>query len=512
MSLSVGKQLQTKGKTEKFMKNIIITICFLMICFPVAKAQIYHLSLEESIEIAKNQSYEIQSLLQDKIIAEHELKAATAQLRTNVSLSLTMPQYTETIRDWEDSTGISFFPVKTLQGSTNLYIQQPLPTDGRIYITSSLTSINDYNTDKRASSFRTRLGLTQPINSLWGYNSIRAQLKTATLNFERANKAYKREELNLIYNVSSAYYSLLRSQKGAEIALMNLERQTEATEISKNKYDAGLIREVENLQNEVDLADAQNSYDVATLDIISLTNFFKRLIGLELDATVTLKSEMDKYSIVNVDPNKAVEMAILNRLEIRDREIQIELQKIQISRQKSYGQPQASLDASWDRTGISNINISESFTNSISRSWDDLVARPSNYQVGFTLTIPIIDWGRNRRLVRAAEARQKQYYLGKEDEERSIEVEVRNLVAGLQTTLQRLQLLEKNVSVAEKSYGITLQRYTDGDIDSQALALERTRLNTAQQNHLAAYINYQLQLADLMRRTFYDFENDLPIE
>jgi len=132
--------------------------------------------------------------------------------------------------------------------------------------------------------------------------------------------------------------------------------------------------------------------------------------------------------------------------------------------------------------------------------------------VGLTLRIPILDWGRNRQLVRAAEARLKQNYLGKIDEERGIEVEVRNLVANLQTTLTRLQLSERTVSVAEKSYGITLQRYTDGDIDSQALALERKRLDTAQRNHLNAFVNYRLLLADLMRKTFFDFENDTPIE
>ena len=132
--------------------------------------------------------------------------------------------------------------------------------------------------------------------------------------------------------------------------------------------------------------------------------------------------------------------------------------------------------------------------------------------VGLTLRIPVIDWGRNLSLVRAAEARQMQNYLGKEDEERGIEVEVRNLVANLQTTLSRLQLLERNVSVAERSYGITLKRFTDEGIDSQALALERTRLNSAQRIHLDAFIAYQLLLSDLTRKTFYDFENDRAIE
>ena len=494
------------------MRQFVTMVCFLMIACFVAKAQIYHLSLEESIEIAKKQSYEIQNLLQEKIIAENELKAQTALLKTRVFMDLTLPQYTETVREWEDSVGISFFSVQTLRGTSNLYIQQPLPTDGRILITTGLSAINDYRTDQRALTLNTSIGLSQPLNSFWGYNAIRSDLKRANLNYERASKEYKRVELNIVYNVSSSYYQLLLLQKRSEIAQMNLERQTEAYEISKNKYEAGLIREVENLQMEVDLAEAQNNFDVSTLNLKSSTNSFKRLIGLELDVTVTLKSEMDNYAVVHVDADKAVEMAKRNRLEIRNREIQIELQRLQLRRQKSEGLPQASLEASWNRIGISKIGISDAFFNSLSGAWDNLRTRPSNYVVGLTLRIPIIDWGRNRRLVRVAEARLRQNYLSKEDEERGIEVEVRNLVANLQTTLTRLQLLERNVSVAERSYGITLQRFTDGDIDSQALALERTRLNTAQQNHLDAFVNYRLQLSDLIRKTFYDFENDVPIE
>ncbi|MDR2145992.1 MAG: TolC family protein, partial [Tannerella sp.] len=461
------------------MRQFFIAI-LLTVCFPAVKGQIYHLSLEESIEIARKQSFDIQNLLQEQIVAENELKAATASLRTNVFMDLTLPQYTENVRQWEDSTGFSFYSQKILQGSSNLYIQQPLPTDGIISVVSGLSSINDYNTDLRASQLNTSIRLSQPLNSFWGYNDISSQLKTARLNYERASKDLKRAELDMIYNVSRSFYDLLLLQKGSEIAQMNLDRQTEAHKISEDKYAAGLIREVENLQMEVDLAEAQNDFHRSTINQQAATNSFKQLIGLELDATVTLKSEMNNYSVITVDPEKAVDMAIQNRLEIKNREIAIELQKIQIKRQRADGLPEARLEASWNRIGVSNINMSETFSNSLSSSWDDLANRPSNYQIGLRFTIPIIDWGRNKRLVRAAEARLKQQYLIQEDEERGIEVEVRNLVDNLHTTLMRLQLLEKNVSVAERSYSITLQRFTDGDIDSQALALERTRLNTAQ--------------------------------
>ena len=138
----------------------------------------------------------------------------------------------------------------------------------------------------------------------------------------------------------------------------------------------------------------------------------------------------------------------------------------------------------------------------------DFVDRPVNYGVGITLSVPLLDWGENRARVRASEARQRQNYLAKEELERSIETEVRNLVAQLNNNLKRLQLLEKNVAIAEKSFAITLQRFTDGDIDSQTLALERNRLNSAYRNHLSAYIAYQLSLADIARKTLYDFEKE----
>jgi len=196
------------------MKQIIFAVCFLMVCFPVTKAQVYHLSLEESIEIAKNQSYEIQSLLQEKIIAENELKAATALLKTNVNMNFVLPQFTENVEQWQDSLGISFFAIKTLRGTSNLNILQPLPTDGTISISTGLSSINDYNTSKRASTFNTRIGLSQPLNSFWGYNAIRSELKRTRLNYERTNKALKRSELDLVYNVSFSFTDCCYYKKG----------------------------------------------------------------------------------------------------------------------------------------------------------------------------------------------------------------------------------------------------------------------------------------------------------
>ncbi|MCX6307840.1 MAG: TolC family protein [Bacteroidia bacterium] len=200
-----------------------------------------------------------------------------------------------------------------------------------------------------------------------------------------------------------------------------------------------------------------------------------------------------------------------NRLEIREQEIQIELTKMNIKRQKAEGMIKGDLTAYFEKIGVSNQSLNTNLSSAVNNSLQDFKNRPQNFGIGFNITVPILDWGENRALVNAAKAQLQQNLYRQEETKRSIERKVLNLVEGLNSSLKRLQLLEKNVLVAEKSFSITRLRFSDGNIDSQALALERERLNNAYNSHLRAYINYQLMLADIMRKTFYDFQRDISI-
>ena len=96
----------------------------------VSAQQIYNLDLESSIELAKEKSKTMLILQQSLKKASYDLKAATSSFKTHVDLDFVLPQYTETIRQFEDSSGISFYPVRQNQVNSYLTINQPLPTDG----------------------------------------------------------------------------------------------------------------------------------------------------------------------------------------------------------------------------------------------------------------------------------------------------------------------------------------------------------------------------------------------
>lgn len=488
----------------------LLSMALSALLFLPAKAQIYDLDLDRSIDLAKTKSYTMLRLQQDLRIAEFNLKSATSRFKTHINLNLVSPQYTETIRQFEDSTGISFYPIKQMNYQGNLVVNQPLPTDGYLFMRSGLSNYDDFFSNIRSTYINTRFGLVQPLNAFYGYNNIRSSYKQAELAYERSRKQLKREELNLVYTVSNAFYNLLSVQKSAEIAHMNLERQNDAYKIARNKFEAGLIREVDALQMEVDLAEAQNSYSMAMVSHYSAMNVFKEIIGIELTDSVTLNSDF-KYDVVIVNTDKAVQLALANRLEIQEQDIQIELNQLNLKRQRAAGMISADLSAYYEKVGVSSQSINTSFGQTLDNAYNDYLVRPQNFGVGLSISIPLLDWGENRALVNAAKARLKQTQLQKTEVQRGIEREVKNLVADLNSSLSRLQLLEKNVAVAEKSFEITRQRFSDGDIDSQALALERNRLNNAYTSHLRAYINYQLMLADVMRKTFFDFQKNEPL-
>jgi outer membrane protein len=474
----------------------------------VASQQLYNLDLETSIELAKEKSKTMLILQQSMQKASFDLKASTSSFKTHVSMDLILPQYTETINQFVDTTGITFYPVRQNRLTSYLTVNQPLPSDGFLYIRSGLESLADFYAHERNAQVSSSIGLQQPIAAFFGYNQLQLGYKQAKLAYDLSSKQLKREELNLVYDISQAFFSLLSFHEMMNIAQMSLSKQQEAYNIAQSKFKAGLIREVEALQMEVDLSEAINNYDIASVDYYAQVALFKEKLGINLTDSVVIKSDLT-YNQVNVDVEKAVALALDNRLELKENQIQIELSQMEIKKRKAAGRINGNILLNYNFIGVDKSNIGIPIGTSLDNSWLNLTNRKGSFGVGLTVNIPIIDWGENRAKVNSAIATLKQNQIQQEADKVTIERDIRTTVNRLQSNLKRLQLLEKNVVVAEKSFEISRQRYANGDIDSQAMALERERLNSAYLSRLESFINYKLLLSDVMRKTFYDFEKNV---
>jgi len=418
--------------------------------------------------------------------------------------------YTETINRFEDSLGVYFYPIRQFNYNSQLEIIQPLPTDGRLYIRSGIYALEDYEVERNTVQLITRVGITQPLESFYSYNELQSNLHTAELDYEISQKQLTRAELDINYQVSAAFYELIAAIEREKIAAQTLRAQQESTELAKNKFAAGVIAEVEALQMEVDLAQELNNHDIARVERISQENYLKQLLDIALGDSINITSDLS-YNLVSVEMDKAIESGLHNRLEIREKEIERELAEIEISRTRVRGQITGSISAYYDFIGVSSDDRYLGMPYTIDNAWHELQRRPGNKGVTLSISFPIWDWGVNSADVQAARANLRKTDYSLDNEKVRVEREIRDLVASLNSSLRRLQILEANISLAKKSFEISKDRFARGEIDSQALALDRNRASNAYLTHLQAYISYKLLLLDLTRKTFYDFEKKHPL-
>ncbi|KAA3610474.1 MAG: TolC family protein [Calditrichaeota bacterium] len=488
---------------------------FILIIFGInllSAQEIHHLSLQECIDIAKVKSFSIRHLTEEYKVAKANLTAATNRFKTQVDLNFSLPEYNETIASFDDTTGRTiFFSTKQSRYSTDLTISQPLPTDGHIFIQSGIFHIQDISNELNSFRLNTRIGFNQPIEAFYSYNNILSALKNAELNFELTNRQLTRTGLDLNYQTSQAYYFYLSAIETQNIAKQTLDQQTESNNLAQNKYKAGVIAEVEALQMEVDLVEAKNNWDLAQQRSSAQANNLKQLLGISLSDSIILESDLS-FQQVDVDLETALQFGLKNRLEIREREIAYEQAQINIERTKVDGQITGNISAFYDLIGVNEEDKSVALQTNFQSAWQELKRRPGNRGVALQLRIPLWDWGVNNAQVRAAEARLRQRKLSSDEEKINVEKDIRNTVNNIKSSLKRLKMLEKNIKVAERSFEISRNRFANGEINSQSLALDRNRLSSAYQSRLSALIDYKLLLQDITRKTFYDFVNGFEIK
>ena len=126
------------------LKSVSAFFLYFIISQNISSQQIYNLDLQSSIEMAKEKNKTMLILQQNLKKASFDLKAATSSLRTHVTMDMILPQYTETISQFVDTAGVTFYPIRQNTMNGYLTISQPLPTDGSLYIRSGAQSFVDY--------------------------------------------------------------------------------------------------------------------------------------------------------------------------------------------------------------------------------------------------------------------------------------------------------------------------------------------------------------------------------
>jgi outer membrane protein len=479
------------------------------------------LSLEETIQLALDQSFNVFQLKQNYLRSAYSLEAAQRALRTQVTFDGTLPSIRQGINAQlvpsTTGTSLEYLRNGSSTASAAFNIIQPLITNGRITFTTSMSANDGFQeltggrrTDNR--SFQPSVGIryTQP---LFQYNDIKGTLLNAQLSFEQLQRSYTQDELNRINQVTNQFYQLFRQQRTLELRAQSFQQSEYNYQTGVRKYQAGLIAEVDYLRLEVRRGQDLDALESAKNSHQQQQFAFNRLVGLPLETRIWVDASLD-FRAIKVDLDQAMELAFTNRSEVRSAQITLELSELSLQSTISNGRPNLQMSLGYDLRGNSTLGgygPGDSWGDHVSGGFDPDNRSP-NTNISLTLSIPIFDWGRNAANVQRQIASMRTQERQIEETSENLRRDVINRVNAVTSAMRRLDVLQKSVTVAETSYDISQKRNERGEITLTDLLNAQNELNTAQNSYLDALIDFETAKASLKEITLWDWETNVPAQ
>lgn len=478
------------------MKPIFTKLKFLILlgAFPFSMAFGQELlDLNKAMEIASQNSPDILTSLLNLERSQESLNAQKAALKSQFALSLNPVDFSRT-RSFDDYSS-TWYTNESLGASGTFTVSQPiLLTDGTIQLVNRFgwqKNINDVNNvEDRAFTNNLYISLSQP---LFTYNRLKLQLKELELDLENSNLSYAMQKLNLEKLVTQYFYNVYMAQMSLTISQDELANTEKSYEITKNKVEAGLAAKEELYQAELNYATAKSNVQNQKVSLENNKDQFKQYIGMDIYEEISVLTNVDATP-VSVDLKKAIDYGLDSRMELRQREINIETSQFDLIETNGLNEFQGAMNLSVGIIGEDRElgNIYENPTN--------------NPQVSLSFNVPLFDWGEKKSRIKAQKAVIKTQELNLEQEKIQIIIDIRQVYRSLQNLSTQIDIAKQNEKNAQLTYEINLERYANGDLTSMDLNLYQTQLSEKKMSYAQALIDYKIELLNLKIQTLYDFE------
>jgi outer membrane protein TolC len=213
---------------------------------------VMRLSLQEALEIATDQNYQIR-------IAQSKLSRTNGQNTESLSGFLPKISISETFVRTNDPVGV--FGIKLRQG----------------IFTENDFSISSLNNPDDIDNFSTSFQIEQPlinVDAIYGKSAISSAVKAKKFELLRTEEAIKLEVEKAYFGLILAHQKLLTIQKAHE-SLSEHYREVEAAS------EKGLVNDADLLATEVRLGDLKEQLIIAENDILNIADGLKFLLGIE---------------------------------------------------------------------------------------------------------------------------------------------------------------------------------------------------------------------------------------
>lgn len=478
---------------NKILKTTPLILTFVFFISATASAQ-ETFSLDEIIRRAKSQSPASKQAETRKETSFWAYRSFRTNYNPQLRLEGRLPVYYKSVQQIIQQDGTyRYIPVQQTNNDITLGLLQPISyTGGTISANSGLGYFKDYN-DKSSlaeqwSGSVFNVAIRQPLLS---FNPYRWDKKIQPLLFEESKRDYVEEMEQISRFAVMRFFNVLEEQINHQIASFNLANNDTIYKIEQGRYNIGNTSLDKLLQVELQLLTSRQQVAKANLDLETARLQLRSFIGLNAGEQVQLfLPEVVPQFLVTVE--EAMEYAKQNRADF----IGFQRRRLQAEEEVAQARGRRFTVNATAAYGLNNNGL----------VLNDVYRRPTEQQqFNLAFSVPVLDWGRNKSMMRTAIANQKLTDFVIAQEEVDFEQGIITQVRQFEMLRLQMEITKKSDEVAAERYNVSQNRYLIGKIDITNLNIALKEKDDAKRSYIQALRDFWLAYYNLRMLTLYDF-------
>lgn len=396
------------------------------------------LDKEKVVELALEESRELEKLREDIKIAQAKLEGAQSAFYPNLDLNTSYTRLGE--------APTSFNP-KTMQ-----------PEEGS------------------QDQFSFGLNLQQPIflgGQLWsGYQQAKNNLQVAKLKLEE-----KKQEVK--YQALEQYYNILRIKKMITVSNQQLKRIKNYLQVAETNQQVGVATKTDVLQAKVNQTQAQQGL----LEVKNKLQTAKLALKNSLNLAAETKLEVDdqlSWQAVEITTEQAYQTALDNRiqfplLELQEKNLELNLKRIR------------------NKKNYPNLNLAANY-----QAQDkEFTVSDGDWNIMLNLSYNLFDGGQQKAKIKELTREVNKFRINQQQIKDQINLQVKQTVLDLQEAKERIKLNKLNLEKSQENLDQTKLKFEEGMITSLQMLEAETTLQQVKTDYYQAIYDYNLALAKL---------------
>lgn len=321
--------------------------------------------------------------------------------------------------------------------------------------------------------------------------SLYTSIRDAKLKFESGKTSYEDAVRLVELNVRKLFYSLLYTKESIALQKRNMETARLRYENNRDKYNRGQLSELDLLQSQYSYESQRPAIESAEIAYQNNIASFKQTLGIPQSEKIELEGALSDA----IPPEAfAVTQNVEDLPSVKKIQTSIEQQKNSLlaTRFSAYG-PSISASYSW---GMNRLND----------KIEDIKKASANESHGLSLGVRIpldgyLPWSTGAYSIATQKGTLKDLELQLENEKTTAALNLQNSIKNIVQKQNQMEMLNRNVEIAQKSYDMTLAAYNHGSRDLLTLQNASDALlkaKTDRESHIFNLISAVLDLENML--------------